>query len=507
MFFNYYYHLLQSTLSIKKVFFNTEITFNYFNNWYIFVPLILLKYITLYLIKLYKYIIIFICEYLLFFKNTWLLFISSLKNNLKFHYYTKNDFILDKGVNDDWTKALLSISIHFDKLDLGFNLKKYMFFFNTIDSKLFKKMRLDGLPLWYIYLYWHRGNWNIEVIRFFAKFLKVRHMWHLVDNSPWPFITASGVFFFLFGLTLYMHNIFGGGLFLSYGLFVLITGSICWLRDVVFEGTFLGQHTRQVQKALKSGMLFFILSEIMFFFAFFWAFFYVSFAVDIWLGNTWPPRMLFTASSTGIALLNTVLLLSSGITITLAQKGVKGGLRFYTYIGFFFTLFYACFFLSLQFYEYCNLTFSFGDSVYGSCFFILTGLHGLHVIVGTLFIFICLYRFVNYHFSKRHFVGLTSASWYWHFVDGVWVLLYGLVYLWGNIYIETSTVASCSNYIDYYNSIKEYDLVFLERNTYIDFFGFAPSLCLPSDLTHYIVFVDYCYYKLSLALWLVKEYC
>jgi cytochrome c oxidase subunit 3 len=259
-----------------------------------------------------------------------------------------------------------------------------------------------------------------------------KHPFHLVDPSPWPFLAAISALSLTFGFVMYMHSYAKGSFLYKAGVLLLLVVSFFWWRDIVREATFEGQHTLAVQKGLKLGVLLFIVSEVMFFFGFFWAFFHFSFNPSIFIGGVWPPAFLNTLDPWKIPLLNTILLITSGATITLAHHSITLGSKDLTTNGLIATVTGALVFTFLQVLEYYNAPFSISTSVYGSSFFMLTGFHGFHVIIGTTFLIVCLIRLYFNHFTKEHHLGFEAAIWYWHFVDAVWLLLYITVYLWGS---------------------------------------------------------------------------
>jgi heme/copper-type cytochrome/quinol oxidase subunit 3 len=169
----------------------------------------------------------------------------------------------------------------------------------------------------------------------------------------------------------------------------------------------------------------------MFFFSFFWAYFHSSLSPNIEIGSQWPPYGL-NVISLKLPIVNTIILLSSGATITLAHLNLIRGNKQETIEAMLVTLVLAIIFTGIQVYEYSNAPFSFSDGVYGSVFYILTGFHGLHVIIGTIFIFIQLIRIIKNHFTKTEHLGFEAASWYWHFVDVVRLLLFVIVYVYGS---------------------------------------------------------------------------
>jgi len=259
-----------------------------------------------------------------------------------------------------------------------------------------------------------------------------RHGYHLVDPSPWPFVAAFAALSLTFGGVLYMHGYSGGSFLWQFGFFMILFVMFSWWRDIVREGTFEGQHTQIVQSGLRMGMLLFIVSEIMFFFAFFWAFFHSSFNPSITLGGVWPPFFLTVLDAWKIPLLNTVILLTSGATVTWAHHGLVYGSKIQTSIALLFTLILAVIFTALQGLEYVTAPFSLSDGIYGSTFYMATGFHGFHVFVGTCALFVCLIRLYFNHFTQEHHFGFEAAAWYWHFVDVVWLFLFVTIYWWGN---------------------------------------------------------------------------
>lgn len=255
------------------------------------------------------------------------------------------------------------------------------------------------------------------------------HPYHLVDPSPWPYVMGSGALLTTFGAVIYFHySIF---YFLFLGLLLILFCFIMWLKDVIRESTYQGNHTIMALYGLKLGFILFIVSEILFFFSFFWAFFHSSLSPSVEIGVMWPPIGINPLNPFSIPLLNTVILLSSGATVTWAHHSIVSGNRLDSILGLSLTVLLGVIFTMLQGLEYFEAPFSVADSVYGSTFFVATGFHGLHVIIGTIFLFTCLIRLYYSHFTKTHHFGFEAASWYWHFVDVVWLFLYVCIYWWG----------------------------------------------------------------------------
>jgi cytochrome c oxidase subunit 3 len=257
------------------------------------------------------------------------------------------------------------------------------------------------------------------------------HPFHLVDPSPWPFVGAMSTLITTVGAVMYMHSFAGGQYLLPLGLIMIIVTMAVWWRDVIREATFEGHHTYMVQKGLRMGMIIFILSEVLFFAAFFWGYFHSSLAPAIEIGAVWPPKGIQALNQWEVPLLNTVILLSSGATVTWAHHSIVSGDRNGAILGLLLTVILAVIFTALQALEYYEAPFTIADSIYGTTFFMSTGFHGLHVIIGTIFLAVCLVRLINYHFTKHHHFGFEAAAWYFHFVDVVWLFLFVSIYWWG----------------------------------------------------------------------------
>jgi len=258
------------------------------------------------------------------------------------------------------------------------------------------------------------------------------HPFHLVDPSPWPMFSGLSALMLTFGFVMYMHGYNKGFFLFSWGFFMTVVIMSLWWRDIIREATFEGQHTKKVQSGLKMGVLLFIVSEVMFFFGFFWAFFHVSLNPSIFIGGVWPPAFITVINPWKLPLLNTLLLITSGATVTVAHHAVIWGSKKIAFTALMSTIGLATIFTFIQLIEYFNAPFSIYSSVYGSIFFMLTGFHGFHVLIGTIFLTVCLVRLYFNHFTREHHIGLESAIWYWHFVDVVWLLLYFFLYCWGS---------------------------------------------------------------------------
>lgn len=272
------------------------------------------------------------------------------------------------------------------------------------------------------------------------------HPFHLVDPSPWPLITAFSSFIFLAAIAYYSHFYINGFDRVIIGLILLIIVAGLWWRDVIRESTFEGLHTTYVLAGLKVGMFLFIISEVMLFFAFFWAYFHSSLNPTVELGCIWPPIGIIPMNPWGIPLLNTIILLTSGATVTWAHYGMIAGMRTQVITALIVTVALAAVFTGFQGYEYVHATFNISDGSYGSTFYMATGLHGFHVLVGTLFLLVCLVRHIKFHFTRSHHIGFECAIWYWHFVDIVWIFLFITIYWWGAGSLVQQADAIASSY-------------------------------------------------------------
>ncbi len=258
----------------------------------------------------------------------------------------------------------------------------------------------------------------------------LRNPFHLVEFSPWPLTGSVGALFLTTGLVGWMHGMSPLGLF--FGIFLIFLTILQWWRDVIRESAFQGHHTTAVYKGLCIGIILFIVSEVLFFFAFFWAYFHRSLAPTLELGSCWPPVGIIPLNPFEVPLLNTAVLLASGVTVTWAHHSLIQGDRPSAIQGLVFTVLLGMYFTYLQAGEYYEASFSISDGAYGSTFFVATGFHGLHVLIGRTFLIVCLIRVWIYHFSNRHHFGFEAAAWYWHFVDVVWLFLYLSIYWWGS---------------------------------------------------------------------------
>nr|BDC91890.1 cytochrome c oxidase subunit III [Notomastus sp. GK-2021] len=256
-----------------------------------------------------------------------------------------------------------------------------------------------------------------------------RQPFHIVDPSPWPATTAMNATSLATGVIdlFYGHS----PTLLMVGGTLLLMSLACWWRDVIRESTFMGHHTSYVARGLRLGFILFLVSEIMFFFGFFWAFFHSALSPTPEIGCTWPPVGIEPINPFALPLVNTALLLSSGVSLTWAHHALLASQRAQALIALSITILLGILFTILQAKEYYDAPFTIADGIYGSLFFIMTGFHGLHVIMGTIFLLVNCYRTFAHHFSCEHHLGFEFGAWYWHFVDVIWILLYLCLYWWG----------------------------------------------------------------------------
>jgi cytochrome c oxidase subunit 3 len=231
--------------------------------------------------------------------------------------------------------------------------------------------------------------------------------------SPWPFVNAQAIFCLLISTVMWFHYFINSVFCLLVSLFVLCLVASFWFKDLIIEAQYIGAYTLQTSKNLRLGFVLFLISEVMFFFSLFWAYFHFSLTPSIWIGAVWPPYGMETISPFGLPLLNTIILVTSGFTLTYVQKVIieNGTLaRLRAIRGFLVTLLLAVYFILVQYYEFVHAPFSINDSVYGSIFFFITGFHGLHVIVGTIFLFVMFLRVIGHHFYVENTLALDCAA-------------------------------------------------------------------------------------------------
>jgi cytochrome c oxidase subunit 3 len=271
------------------------------------------------------------------------------------------------------------------------------------------------------------------------------HDYHILEPDIWPLIGAVSALTFTTGMVLMMHEFASWNIVLGLGVLGLIATFFSWFGNVIREAH-AGDHTPVVQLHLRYGMILFIASEVMFFVGWFWSFF--DFAlfpapVEVVEGVStslfgqesvlaqFPPKGLEVLNAFELPLLNTMILLCSGTTVTWAHHSLIHGDRQGLKTGLWLTIALGVLFTFIQGYEYSVAPFAFGENTYGSAFYMATGFHGFHVLVGTIFLTVCLFRAYAGHFTPRQHFGFEAAAWYWHFVDVVWLFLFVVVYIWG----------------------------------------------------------------------------
>jgi len=252
------------------------------------------------------------------------------------------------------------------------------------------------------------------------------HSFHIVEKSPWPLTGSIRALIFTTGLINIIHN--NSIYIFIIALLIILFTIIQWWRDIIRETTFQGNHTIKVIKGLKLGIILFIISEIFFFLSFFWSYFHSSLSPNIELGTIWPPNGVIPFNPFHVPLLNTTILLSSGATVTWSHHRIINKNYKQAYFSLSITILLGIYFSILQGWEYYESSFSIRDRTFGTTFFVSTGFHGLHVLIGTRFLFVNLIRINIGHLSNLHHFRFEAAAWYWHFVDVVWLFLYTFVY-------------------------------------------------------------------------------
>ncbi|WP_136660367.1 cytochrome c oxidase subunit 3 [Nitratireductor sp. XY-223] len=277
-----------------------------------------------------------------------------------------------------------------------------------------------------------------------------QHDYHIIDPSPWPFIGSVGALTMAIGGIAYMRYLAGGSLdifgiqlanpwIFFAGLVIVLYTMFGWWSDCIKE-SHEGHHTRVVSLHLRYGMIMFIASEVMFFVAWFWAFFdaaiFAGEAAQVarveHTGGQWPPVGIEVLDPMHLPLYNTIILLLSGTTVTWAHHALLHDNRRGLVTGLVLTVVLGALFSFVQVYEYIHAPFAFKDSIYGATFFMATGFHGFHVLVGTIFLLVCLIRATAGDFTPKKHFGFEAAAWYWHFVDVVWLFLFFSIYIWAS---------------------------------------------------------------------------
>jgi cytochrome c oxidase subunit 3 len=279
----------------------------------------------------------------------------------------------------------------------------------------------------------------------------VKHDYHLVNPSPYPLIGSIAAVVMALGGVAWMKGLFGihqhNPILFYAGLAGVLYTMLGWWTQVVKEAN-QGDHTPVVSIGLRYGMVLFIASEVMFFVAWFWIFFEMA----LFHGNRthapieevatawahWPPKGIETVPAFQLPLVNTLTLLLSGTTVTWAHHALQVGDRKSAKLGLTLTVILGALFTAIQAYEYHHILehkYFFGgegqenSGLYGSSFFMATGFHGFHVLIGTIFLLVCLIRLMGKGFTPKQHFGFEAAAWYWHFVDVVWLFLFAFIYV------------------------------------------------------------------------------
>jgi len=271
---------------------------------------------------------------------------------------------------------------------------------------------------------------------------KPNHPYHLLNPSPWPLVGALSAGTLAMGTVLYMHNESIAGVpvglkGVALGLLMVLFTMFMWWRDVIKEAVVEKAHSPVTKIGLRYGMIFFICSEVMFFVAFFWAYFGAALYPTELNGGVWPPNGIHPFDPFHVPFIMTLILLLSGTTVTWAHHAILEGKNKEAARALAITVGLGLVFSCFQAYEYSHGHFGWMDGIidnrdiYSSTFYMATGFHGLHVIIGTIFLAVCYFRTVKGHFTPKSHFGFEAAAWYWHFVDVVWLFLFCAVYWWG----------------------------------------------------------------------------
>lgn len=258
------------------------------------------------------------------------------------------------------------------------------------------------------------------------------HPYHLVGPSPWPIFTSFCLMNLALSLGLTSHGYIGNNIFIFLSIFVLLWSMTLWFKDIIAESTYLGDHTRAVKKGLTQGFLLFVVSEILIFASLFWAYLHSALNPTMEIGMSWPPAGIEAISPDELPLLNTIILLASGVTITYAHHALVNGNRHHSILGFVYSTLLILLFVICQGLEYTYAPFTLTDSVYGSTFYSLTGLHGIHMIMLVIMLSVCTWRVYNYDFTNTSHVGGETTILYLHVLDILWLFIYIIAYWWGS---------------------------------------------------------------------------
>ena len=252
-----------------------------------------------------------------------------------------------------------------------------------------------------------------------------------IQTSFWPLL-VSIILFAVMGNTVLWINLKITLISVVFPLVFLVALAFIWWKDVMRE-RLLGYHTHKLEVRLRIGMLLFILSEVFFFVSFFWAFYDATLSPTVEIGLTWPPKGISPLSVYSVPLLNTVILLTRGITVTWAHHSIINNYFNKSIISLIVTVLLGVYFMAIQYVEYCEASFALSDGIYGTTFFMATGFHGFHVTIGTLFLLYVALAVGRGQVTYNHHFCFEAAAWYWHFVDVVWLFLFINIYWWGSL--------------------------------------------------------------------------
>jgi cytochrome c oxidase subunit 3 len=257
------------------------------------------------------------------------------------------------------------------------------------------------------------------------------HPFHLVGPSPWPIFTSFSLMDLALSIGLNAHGYMNNNFYIILTLTTVLYSMTLWFKDIIAESTYLGDHTVAVKRGLNQGFLLFVVSEILIFISLFWAYLHSALNPNVEIGMMWPPAGIEAISAAELPLLNTIILLASGVTITYAHHALINGDRKNTLYGFVYSTLLILLFVICQGLEYTYAGFTISDSVYGSTFFSTTGLHGIHMIMLVIMLTICTIRVYNYDFTNTSHVGAETTILYLHVLDIIWLFIYIVMYWWG----------------------------------------------------------------------------
>nr|YP_009919721.1 Cox3 [Metschnikowia drakensbergensis]QMQ98318.1 Cox3 [Metschnikowia drakensbergensis]QMQ98334.1 Cox3 [Metschnikowia drakensbergensis] len=257
------------------------------------------------------------------------------------------------------------------------------------------------------------------------------HPFHLVSPSPWPLYTSFALMNLALSMGLTAHNYMNNNFYMLFNMFSVLYVLTLWFKDVMAESTYLGDHTKAVKTGLTQGFYLFVVSEMLMFASLFWAYLHSSLNPTMEMGMSWPPAGMEAMSASELPLLNTMMLLASGVTMTMGHHALMNSNRKDTLYGFIFTTLLIVLFVMLQYFEYMFSSFTITDGVYGSTFYSLTGLHFLHMSMTGIMLGTCSWRIYNYDFTNNSHVFAEMTVLYLHILDILWLFIYMICYWWG----------------------------------------------------------------------------